>query len=178
AVPTAEEARATVARLAFQAFDRDGNGVLDVSDLADLLGVLRRIARRSPSARTAAGSGAAAAEYGLEAAMVAMDEDHSGQVDIDEFMRWFNGYDAHDGANRSTAPGELSQRGRESEEPLYVKVLGVRNGATGRTNAQEEREANHKEDADDGGNGSDSSGGGSDSASLPSVSVSTADGDD
>ncbi|CAM9441381.1 unnamed protein product, partial [Ectocarpus sp. 4 AP-2014] len=178
AVLTAEEARATVGRLAFQAFDRDGNGVLDVSDLADLLGVLRRIAGRPPSARTAAGSGAAAAGYGLEAAVIAMDEDHSGQVDIDEFMRWFNGYDAHDGANRSTAPGELPQRGRESEEPLYVKVLGVRNGATGRTNAQHECEANHEEDADDAGSGSDSSGGGSDSSSLSSVSASTADGDD
>ncbi|CAM9720303.1 unnamed protein product, partial [Ectocarpus sp. 12 AP-2014] len=178
AVPTAEEAREAVARLAIQAFDRDGNGKLDVSDLADLLGVLRRIAGRPPSGRAAAGSGATAAGYGLEAAMIAMDEDHSGQVNIDEFKRWFNGYDAYDGAIRSTAPGELPQRGRESEEPLYVKVLGVRNCATGRAYAQEEREANHEEDADNGGSGSDSSGGGSDSSSLSSVAASTADGDD
>lgn len=54
-----------------------------MSDLADLLGVLRRIAGRPPSARTATGSGATAAGYGLEAAMIAMDEDHSGQVPIE-----------------------------------------------------------------------------------------------
>lgn len=100
------------------------------------------------------------------------------QVDIDEFMRWFNGYDAHGGANRSTTSGELPQRGRDSEEPLYVKVLGVPNGTTGGTHAQEEREANDEDDADDGGSGSGSSGGGSDSSSLSSVSASTTDGDD
>ncbi|CAM9681060.1 unnamed protein product, partial [Ectocarpus fasciculatus] len=178
AVPTAEEARATVARLAFQAFDRDGNGALDVSDLADLLGVLRRTAGRPSSARTTAGSDAAAAGSGLEAAMIAMDEDHSGQVDIDEFMRWFNGHDADGRATRSTASGELAQRGTESEEPLYVKVLGVRSGATGETPSQEKREENDEEEADDGSSGSGSSGGGSDSSSLSSVSASTADGDD
>lgn len=100
------------------------------------------------------------------------------QVDIDEFMRWFNGYDADGGANRSTAPGELVQRGRESEEPLYVKVLGVRNDAVGGTHSQEEPEANDEGEADDGSSNSSSNGDGSDSSSLSSVSTSITDGDD
>lgn len=67
-----------------QAFDRDGNGALDVSDLADLLGVLKGIAGWPPSAGSGMGTstGAAATGLGLEAAMDAMYEDHSGQVTL------------------------------------------------------------------------------------------------
>lgn len=66
----------------FQAFDRDGNGALDVSDLADLLGVLKGIAGKPSTAGSSMGTspGAPATGLGLEAAMDAMDEDHSGQV--------------------------------------------------------------------------------------------------
>lgn len=68
-----------------QAFDRDGDGTLEVSDLEDLLGVLKRVAGKPASAGTDTGTGARAggaamAGLGLEAAMRAMDKDHSGQV--------------------------------------------------------------------------------------------------
>lgn len=72
-----------------QAFDRDGKGALDVSDLAGLLRVVQGIPGRRPSSvdagtasvRTGLGTtGASAAGLGVEAAMDAMDEDHSGQV--------------------------------------------------------------------------------------------------
>lgn len=50
-----------------QAFDHDGNGTLDVSDLDDLLRMLR-------------GVYAGLTSGGVEGAMEAMDKDHSGQV--------------------------------------------------------------------------------------------------
>lgn len=66
-----------------QAFDRDGNGALEVSDLADLLTVLKGISGKPSSAGSGTmgtPTGAAATGLGLEAAMDAMDEDSSGQV--------------------------------------------------------------------------------------------------
>lgn len=51
-----------------QAFDKDGNGTLDISDLAELLSVLKGVGKNVVT------SG------GVEAAMNEMDLDHSGQV--------------------------------------------------------------------------------------------------
>lgn len=65
-----------------KAFDRDGNGALEVSDLAGLLGVVRGIAGKPSSAGSGKSkpAGAATKGLGLEAAMRVMDQDHSGQV--------------------------------------------------------------------------------------------------
>lgn len=65
-----------------KAFDRNGNGALEVSDLAGLLGVVRGIAGKPSSAGSGKGkpAGAATTGLGLEPAMRAMDQDHSGQV--------------------------------------------------------------------------------------------------
>jgi len=63
-----------------QAFDRDGNGYLDVSDLAGLLGMVKRVPGKPTSTETGTGAGALVTGLGLEAAMNAMDKDHSGQV--------------------------------------------------------------------------------------------------
>ncbi|CAM9575821.1 unnamed protein product, partial [Scytosiphon promiscuus] len=125
--------QASIARLAFQAFDRDGNGALDVSDLAGLLRVVQGIPGQRLSGASDAGgasvrknlgdAGTSADGLGIEAAMYAMDEDHSGQIDIDEFMRWFNG--------RVAGHGNSSHRG--TGKRLFVEVLGVHDGGGGRS---------------------------------------------
>lgn len=69
---TSEIIAGTVCRFLFcrQAFDRNGNGALDVADLEDLLKMLKGI------------NGASTPVGGVKAAMKAMDEDHSGQVAV------------------------------------------------------------------------------------------------
>lgn len=51
-----------------------------MSDLAGLLGMLKRVAGRPTSTGSGPGAGASVTGLGLEAAMNAMDKDHSGQV--------------------------------------------------------------------------------------------------
>ena len=68
-----DEDKLAEVRETFDHFDRDGNGVIDHDEFASLLEAL----------------GAGMNEQEIQAGILALDENHNGRIEFDEFAAWW-----------------------------------------------------------------------------------------